>query len=70
VSGFLIETYVIEQLIPITKLIATIVAIIEFKSIIESIEAVTGKDLWSKIKAIIGRKSEDLTDAMTDGQGK
>jgi hypothetical protein len=70
VSGFLIETYVIEQLIPITKLIATVVAIIEFKSIIESIESVTGKDLWSKIKAIIGRKSEDITDAMTDGQGK
>jgi len=46
------------------------VAIIEFKSIIESIEAVTGKDLWSKIKAIIGRKSEDLTDAMTDGKNK
>jgi hypothetical protein len=70
VSGFLIEQYVIAQFIPITKLIATVVAIIEFKSIIESIESVTGKDLWSKIKAIIGRKSEDLTDAMTDGKGK
>jgi uncharacterized membrane protein HdeD (DUF308 family) len=70
VSGFLIERYVIEQIIPITKLIATVVAIIEFKSIIESIESVTGKDLWNKIKAIIGRKSEDLTDSMTDGQGK
>jgi hypothetical protein len=51
-------------------LIASVVAIIEFKSIIESIESVTGKDLWSKIKAIIGRKSEDLTDAMIDGKGK
>jgi hypothetical protein len=70
VSGFLIETYIIEQLIPSTKLIATVVAIIEFKSIIESIESVTGKDLWSKIKTIIGRKSEDITDAMTDGKGK
>ena len=70
VSGFLIETYIITELIPITKLIATVGAIIEFKSIIESIESVTGKDLWSKIKAIIGRKSEDITDAMTDGKGK
>ena len=69
-SGFLIETFIISELIPITKLIATVVAIIEFKSIIESIEAVTGKDLWSKIKTIIGRKSEDLTDAMTDGKNK
>lgn len=69
-SGFLIETFIISELIPITKLISTVIAIIEFKSIIESIEAVTGKDLWSKIKTIIGRKSEDITDAMTDGKDK
>ena len=57
-SGFLIETFIISELIPITKLVATVIAVIEFKSIIESIESVTGKDLWSKIKTIIGRKSE------------
>lgn len=69
-SGFLIETFIISELIPITKLVATVIAIIEFKSIIESIESVTGKDLWSKLKAIIGRKSEDITDAMTDGKNQ
>jgi hypothetical protein len=69
-SGFLIETFIISELIPITKLVATVIAVIEFKSIIESIESVTGKDLWSKIKAIVGRKSEDITDAMTDGKDK
>ena len=69
-SGFLIETFIISELIPITKLVATVVAVIEFKSIIESIESVTGKDLWSRIKTIIGRKSEDITDAMTDGKDK
>ena len=69
-SGFLIESFIIAELIPITKLVATVIAVIEFKSIIESIESVTGKDLWSKIKSIIGRKSEDITDAMTDGKDK
>lgn len=69
-SGFLIESFIISELIPITKLVATVIAVIEFKSIIESIESVTGKDLWSKIKTIIGRKSEDITDAMTDGKDK
>jgi hypothetical protein len=69
-SGFLIETFIIAEIIPITKLVATVIAVIEFKSIIESIESVTGKDLWSKIKSIIGRKSEDITDAMTDGKDK
>ncbi len=69
-SGFLIESFIIAELIPITKLVATVIAVIEFKSIIESIESVTGKDLWSRIKTIIGRKSEDITDAMTDGKNK
>ncbi len=69
-SGFLIETFIISELIPITKLVATVIAVIEFKSIIESIESVTGKDLWGKIKTIIGRKSEDITDAMTDANNK
>ena len=69
-SGFLIETFIIAELIPITKLVATVIAVIEFKSIVESIESVTGKDLWSKLKTIIGRKSEDITDAMTDGKDK
>jgi hypothetical protein len=69
-SGFLIEKFIIIELIPITKLIATVIAIIEFKSIVESIEAVTGKDIWSKLKVIIGRKSEDITDAMTDAKNK
>jgi predicted neutral ceramidase superfamily lipid hydrolase len=69
-SGFLIESFIIAELIPITKLVATVIAVIEFKSIVESIESVTGKDLWSKLKTIIGRKSEDITDAMTDGKDK
>jgi len=69
-SGFLIESFIIAELIPITKLVATVIAVIEFKSIVESIESVTGKDLWSKLKAIVGRKSEDITDAMTDGKDK
>lgn len=68
ISGFLIEHYIITDMIPVSKLISTVIAIIEFKSIIESIEAVTGKSLWDKIKTIVGRKSEDVMDAMMDSK--
>lgn len=64
ISAFLIEKYVITDMLPIAKLVGTVIAIIEFKSIIESIEAVTKQDIWSRIKALIGRKSDDLVDAM------
>lgn len=70
ISGFLIEKYVITEMLPIAKLIGTVIAIIEFKSIIESIEAVTGKSLWDKIKSIVGRKSEDVMNAMIDNASK
>jgi hypothetical protein len=61
-SGYLIEKYVIVSIIPVAKLIGTVIAIIEFKSILESIESVTGQDLWTKIKKIIGRKDSDIKD--------
>lgn len=64
VSGFLIEKYIITDILPIAKLIGSVIAIIEFKSIVESIEAVTGKNLWSKIKEVIGRKSDDIDNIM------
>jgi len=64
ISSFLIEKYVITEMLPIAKLVGTVIAIIEFKSIIESIEAVTKQDIWSRIKALIGRKSDDMVDAM------
>jgi len=64
ISSFLIEKYVITEMLPIAKLVGTVIAIIEFKSIIESIEAVTKQDIWSRIKTLIGRKSDDLVDAM------
>jgi hypothetical protein len=64
ISAFLIEKYVITEMLPIAKLVGTVIAIIEFKSIIESIEAVTKQDIWTRIKNLIGRKSDDLVDAM------
>jgi hypothetical protein len=64
ISSFLIEKYVLTEMLPVAKLVGTVIAIIEFKSIIESIEAVTKQDIWTRIKTLIGRKSDDLVDAM------
>ena len=64
VSGFLIEKYIITDMLPIAKLIGSVIAIIEFKSLVESIESVTGQNLWTKIKEVIGRKSDDIDNLM------
>lgn len=64
ISGFLIETYVIDAIVPITKTIGTVISIIEFKSIVESIESVTGKKLLSAIKTAIGRKSDEINEQL------
>jgi hypothetical protein len=64
VSGFLIEKYIITDMLPIAKLIGSVIAIIEFKSIVESIESVTGQNLWTKIKEVIGRKSDNIDNLM------
>jgi len=41
ITGFLLETYILDG-IPVTKLVAGIIGIVEFKSVLENIEAVTG----------------------------
>ena len=57
-SGFLLETYLMSEVgIPITKLIAGLVGVVEMKSLIENTESITGIDLL-KIKKVLGSKND------------
>ena len=58
ISGFLMETYLLSDVgMPITKLIAGFIGMVEMKSLIENTESITGIDLL-KIKKILGSKND------------
>jgi len=60
VTGFLMETYIVTDLgVPIVKLLAGVIGVVEFKSLLENVETVTGLDLL-KIKKALGSKNDNL----------
>ena len=59
VTGFLMEKYIVPDLgMPIVKILAGVIGITEFKSLIENVESITGVDLL-KIKKALGSQNDN-----------
>lgn len=57
-SGFLAETYMLNGLIPISKIAASIIGITELLSILENAEKVYGQPIFKKIIKILGSEND------------
>lgn len=56
VSGFLLETYMLSDVIPVSKLVAGVIGLVEFKSILENGNSILGENIF---KSIIGKLGSD-----------
>ena len=61
-SIFFFETYILDGVLPVTKIAAGLIATIEIKSIDESIETMTGVGVWKKIVKILRRGNSTTKD--------
>jgi hypothetical protein len=59
VSLFILETFIIDKALPLTKIGAGFIAIIEVKSINESVQLITGTDILGKVIGMI-KRTEDV----------
>lgn len=57
-SAFLLETYLIPDVLPVTKLVAGVIGLTEFLSVLENTQKVTGVDLKGVIAMIQSRKDK------------
>lgn len=57
-SGYLVELYMINQLLPISKLVAGAIGMVEFKSILENCTAISGQDLFKSLIKKLGSKND------------
>ena len=57
ITGFLMEKYLIQDILPVTKMLAGLIGITEFKSIAENVAAMTGLDIKS-ITAKLQKRDE------------
>lgn len=46
ISGFLVETYMLENFVPTSKIVASVIGLVELKSILENCNYILGQDLF------------------------
>jgi len=56
ISGFLLETYILGGSVPITKILGSVIGMVEFKSILENANIIADGDI---IKGIISKLGSD-----------
>lgn len=54
IIGFLIETYLMSGVIPISKIVAALIGITEARSIYENLQIITGNDIFKKVVEKLG----------------
>jgi len=57
VTGFFVQTHLLTDFIPVVKIIAGYIALVEFKSLLENASAILGKDIFKELIAQLGSKS-------------
>lgn len=57
-TGFLFETYLLGGLLPVSKLVAAVIGVVEFKSLLENATEITGTDFKDIIKKL-GSKNDE-----------
>jgi hypothetical protein len=58
ITGFLCEKYLIEDAIPVTKLIAGMIGVVEMKSILENSDTVNGDSVFGSIIKKLGSEND------------
>jgi len=60
ITGFLIEHYLLQDSIPITKVVAGFIGLVEFKSILENSNVILGTDVFKLLIQKLGSKNDQL----------
>lgn len=60
ISGFFIERYLLQGALPITKVVAGFIGIVEFKSMLENGNTILGTDVFKLLIEKLGSKNDSL----------
>lgn len=59
--GFLVETYMIDGIIPISKIVAGLIACVELKSILENLDVLNGSSMFKKLIEKLGSINDHVS---------
>lgn len=59
IIGFLVETYMLEGFIPISKIIASLIGMTEMKSLLENLDDIKGTSLFKSLIDKLGSQNDE-----------
>lgn len=62
ITGFIFERYILEDLIPMTKIVASVIGMVEIKSIFENLNTIYGSDLFKVILSKLGSENDRVAE--------
>lgn len=57
ISGFVLEKYMLGQLVPVAKIVGGVIGMVEFKSILENVSTIAGQDIVKLVMEKLGSKN-------------
>lgn len=58
ISGYLLEHYLMSDIMPVAKLVAGVIGMVEFKSILENSNTIVGTDIFKSILQKLGSEND------------
>lgn len=58
ITGFLLETYLLSGIFPVAKLVAGVIGLVEFKSILENGNKILGQDIFKAVLQKLGSDND------------
>jgi phage-related holin len=58
ITGFLLEVYLLESMVPVAKLAGAAIGVTEFLSILENASRILGEDLFKKLRRALGSEND------------
>lgn len=65
-SVFFLEVYILDKVLPITKIASGLICVVEFKSLDESFKKLFNWSLWDKMKSLLDRGNSSTKDIFKD----
>lgn len=60
ITGFLLETYILGNSVPISKIVAGVIGMVEFKSVLENSDTIIGENIYSMILKKLGSDNDKI----------
>ncbi len=58
ISGFMLETYILDNVLPVAKIVAGVIGMVEFKSILENSNSIVGGDIFKLVLKKLGSEND------------